>query len=91
MTATALAGFNGDVDGGYFVYHTFGVAAAEVEVDCCTGERQLLRADMMFDAGRSVNPAVDLGQVTWQVVTRLYWQQWYQSCDDGASILEGFA
>eukprot|EP00878_Enallax_costatus_P021902 GHUV01023213.1.p1 GENE.GHUV01023213.1~~GHUV01023213.1.p1 ORF type:complete len:286 (+),score=77.25 GHUV01023213.1:187-1044(+) len=63
MTATARAGFSDDDSTPYMTYHTFGVAAAEVEVDCCTGERQLLRADMMFDAGRSVNPAIDLGQV----------------------------
>lgn len=61
MTATALAGFD---DAGWFAYHAFGVAAAEVEIDCCTGERQLLRADLMFDAGRTVNPAIDLGQVS---------------------------
>ena len=64
MTATARAGFSDDDSTPYMTYHTFGVAAAEVEIDCCTGERQLLRADMMFDAGRSVNPAIDLGQVT---------------------------
>jgi xanthine dehydrogenase molybdopterin-binding subunit B len=45
------------------MYHSFGVAAAEVELDCVTGERQLLRCDLMFDAGRSVSPGIDLGQV----------------------------
>lgn len=32
-------------------------------MDCVTGERRLLRADLMFDAGRSVSPAIDMGQV----------------------------
>jgi CO/xanthine dehydrogenase Mo-binding subunit len=44
-------------------YCSFGVGAAEVVVDCLTGERTLLRADLMFDAGRVVSPAIDLGQV----------------------------
>jgi xanthine dehydrogenase molybdopterin-binding subunit B len=46
------------------LYQSFGVGAAEVEVDCVTGERRLLRADIMFDAGRSVSPAIDMGQVS---------------------------
>ena len=45
------------------LYQSFGAGAAEVEVDCVTGERTLLRADLMFDAGRSVSPAIDMGQV----------------------------
>jgi hypothetical protein len=46
------------------LYQSFGVGAAEVEVDCVTGERSLLRADIMFDAGKSVSPAIDMGQVS---------------------------
>jgi xanthine dehydrogenase molybdopterin-binding subunit B len=34
-----------------------------VQVDVLTGDRRVLRADIMFDLGRPVNPAVDLGQV----------------------------
>jgi xanthine dehydrogenase molybdopterin-binding subunit B len=49
------------------MYHSFGVGAAEVELDCVTGERQLLRCDLMFDAGRSVSPGIDLGQVRLRV------------------------
>ncbi|GFR46181.1 hypothetical protein Agub_g7710, partial [Astrephomene gubernaculifera] len=44
-------------------YHVMGVAGALVEVDVLTGERRVLRADVLFDLGRPVNPAVDLGQV----------------------------
>eukprot|EP00879_Flechtneria_rotunda_P005310 GHRR01005597.1.p1 GENE.GHRR01005597.1~~GHRR01005597.1.p1 ORF type:complete len:688 (+),score=262.80 GHRR01005597.1:308-2065(+) len=64
LTATARAGFT-DSEGWSpeNTYQFFGVGAAEVEVDLLTGERRLLRADLMVDVGRSVNPAVDLGQV----------------------------
>jgi len=36
---------------------------AEVEVDCITGERQVMGVWISVDAGRTVNPAVDMGQV----------------------------
>ncbi|KXZ51962.1 hypothetical protein GPECTOR_11g85 [Gonium pectorale] len=48
---------------GDIMYHVFGVALAVAEVDVLTGERRVLRSDVMFDLGRPVNPAVDLGQV----------------------------
>ncbi|KAJ9517719.1 hypothetical protein QJQ45_004015 [Haematococcus lacustris] len=44
-------------------YHVYGAAVTEVEVDVLTGEGRLLASDILFDVGRSVNPAVDLGQV----------------------------
>jgi xanthine dehydrogenase molybdopterin-binding subunit B len=34
-----------------------------VEVNLLTGERRVLRADVLHDAGRSISPAVDMGQV----------------------------
>ncbi|PNW76553.1 hypothetical protein CHLRE_11g467688v5 [Chlamydomonas reinhardtii] len=44
-------------------YSVIGVAGALVELDVLTGERRVLRADILFDLGRPVNPAVDIGQV----------------------------
>ena len=46
-----------------FLYFAYGAAVAEVAVDTRTGENRLLRIDILHDAGRSLNPAVDLGQV----------------------------
>ena len=45
-------------------YSTFGAACTEVEVNLLSGERRVLRADVLHDAGRSISPAVDMGQVT---------------------------
>lgn len=47
----------------YFNGYTFSAACTEVEIDVLTGETTVLRADVVYDAGRSLNPAVDVGQV----------------------------
>ena len=49
--------------GQMFFYFTQGVAAAEVEIDTLTGDWTCLRADIKMDVGRSINPAIDYGQI----------------------------
>ncbi|XP_052146306.1 probable aldehyde oxidase 2 [Oryza glaberrima] len=44
-------------------YLNYGAAISEVEVDVLTGETTILRSDLVYDCGQSLNPAVDLGQV----------------------------
>ena len=46
-----------------FFYYAYGAAVSEVAIDTLTGESQLLRVDILHDAGRSLNPALDLGQI----------------------------
>jgi xanthine dehydrogenase large subunit len=46
-----------------FFYFAYGAACSEVLVDTTTGEMRILRADLLHDCGRSLNPAVDLGQI----------------------------
>ncbi|KAK2596252.1 hypothetical protein QQS21_006344 [Conoideocrella luteorostrata] len=46
-----------------YYYWTQGVAIAEVELDLLTGDSTVLRADVMMDIGRSINPAIDYGQI----------------------------
>jgi xanthine dehydrogenase/oxidase len=46
-----------------FVSFTYSAACAEVEIDVLTGESTILRADVMYDAGESLNPCLDIGQV----------------------------
>jgi xanthine dehydrogenase/oxidase len=50
-------------EGQMFFYFTQGVAAAEVEVDTLTGDWTCVRADVKMDVGRSINPAIDYGQI----------------------------
>ena len=49
--------------GAMFNHITFGVGCSLVEVDCLTGEHRVLRTDIVMDVGRSLNPAIDIGQI----------------------------
>ncbi|KAF3547551.1 hypothetical protein DY000_02007407 [Brassica cretica] len=44
-------------------YLNYGVAVSEVEVDLLTGHTTVLQTDILYDSGKSLNPAVDLGQI----------------------------
>ncbi len=46
-----------------FYYFAYGAACCEVVIDTLTGENRILRADILHDAGASLNPALDMGQV----------------------------
>jgi len=46
-----------------FFYFTQGVAVSEVEIDVLTGDHSVLRSDIMMDIGRTINRAIDIGQI----------------------------
>jgi len=50
-------------EGRPFYYFAHGAACTEVVVDTLTGEYRMLRTDILHDAGTSLNPALDIGQV----------------------------
>jgi xanthine dehydrogenase large subunit len=66
-----------------FYYFAYGAALSEVVIDTLTGEFTLLRADILHDAGRSLNPAIDIGQIEggfiqsmgWLTMEELVWHQ----------------
>ncbi|CAG7825616.1 unnamed protein product [Allacma fusca] len=45
-------------------YDVWGLTATEVEIDCLTGEYKVIRVDLIEDAGKSISPDIDVGQVT---------------------------
>jgi xanthine dehydrogenase large subunit len=56
-----------------FYYFAWGAAVSEVIVDTLSGEWKLLRADLLHDAGRSLNPALDIGQVEGAFIQGMGW------------------
>ncbi|WP_425468200.1 xanthine dehydrogenase molybdopterin binding subunit [Paraburkholderia guartelaensis] len=66
-----------------FYYFAYGAAVSEVVVDTLTGEWKLVSADVLHDAGQSINPAIDLGQVEggfiqgmgWLTTEELWWNR----------------
>jgi xanthine dehydrogenase large subunit len=66
-----------------FYYFAYGASVSEVTIDTLTGEYLVDRVDILHDVGRSLNPAVDLGQVEggfiqgmgWLTTEELVWDQ----------------
>jgi xanthine dehydrogenase large subunit len=46
-----------------FLYFAYGAAVSEVMIDTLTGENKILQADILHDAGKAINPAIELGQI----------------------------
>lgn len=62
--ATPNLGYNFETNSGNpFSYFTYGAACSEVEIDCLTGDHQVIRTDIVMDLGSSINPAIDIGQI----------------------------
>jgi len=72
----ATPGLSWDKDkmfGHPFYYFAYGAAVSEVVVDSLTGEWKLLRADILHDAGQSLNPAIDIGQIEGAFIQGMGW------------------
>ncbi|MGG6429065.1 xanthine dehydrogenase molybdopterin binding subunit [Acetobacter ghanensis] len=66
-----------------FYYFAYGAACAEVLVDLLTGENRIERVDILHDAGQSLNPDIDIGQIEggfvqgagWLTMEELFWDK----------------
>ncbi len=56
-----------------FYYFAYGAAASEVLLDTLTGEYKLTRVDILHDVGKSLNPAIDLGQIEGGFIQGMGW------------------
>ncbi len=70
-----------------FFYFAYGAAVAEVAIDTRTGENRLLRVDILHDVGRSLNSAVDLGQVEGGFLQGMGWLTSEELCWNGEGQL----
>ncbi len=66
-----------------FFYFAYGAAVSEVIIDTLTGEYRVLRVDILHDCGKSLNPAIDMGQIEggfiqgvgWLTSEELWWNE----------------
>ena len=56
-----------------FYYFCYGAAVSEMEIDTLTGEWWLKAVDIVHDVGRSINPAIDRGQIEGAYVQGMGW------------------
>jgi xanthine dehydrogenase large subunit len=56
-----------------FYYFAYGAACVEVIVDTLTGEHKVCGIDILHDVGRSINPAIDIGQIEGGFVQGMGW------------------
>jgi xanthine dehydrogenase large subunit len=76
-----------------FHYFAYGAAVSQVEIDGLTGVHRILRADLLQDAGNSVSPLIDLGQIEggfvqgagWLTIEELLWDSQGRLATSGAS------
>lgn len=71
--------------GSPFYYFAYGAACSEVLIDTLTGEYRVERSDILHDVGRSLNPALDVGQIEGAFIQGMGWltseELWWD--DDG--------
>ena len=68
------------LQGSPFYYFAYGASVSEVIIDTLTGEWKLLRADLLHDAGNSINPALDIGQVEGAFIQGMGWLTCEELC-----------
>ena len=56
-----------------FLYFAYGASVSEATIDTLTGEYVIDRVDILHDVGKSLNPAVDMGQVEGGFIQGMGW------------------
>ena len=74
-----------------FYYFAYGAAVSEVIVDILTGENKVVAVDILHDAGKSLNPAIDLGQIEGGYIQGMGWLTTEELFFDDKGILKTHA
>jgi xanthine dehydrogenase large subunit len=56
-----------------FFYFAYGASCSEVSIDTLTGENKVERVDILHDVGKSLNPAIDIGQIEGGFIQGMGW------------------
>ena len=56
-----------------FYYFAYGAACAEASIDTLTGEYMVERVDILHETGRSLNKAIDIGQIEGAFIQGMGW------------------
>lgn len=62
-----------ELKGRPFFYFAYGAACSEVQIDTLTGETRVTAVDILHDVGKSLNSAVDIGQIEGGFVQGMGW------------------
>ncbi|MBN7756867.1 xanthine dehydrogenase molybdopterin binding subunit [Nitratireductor aquimarinus] len=74
-----------------FYYFAYGAACAEVSVDTLTGEYMVERVDILHETGRSLNRAIDIGQIEGGFIQGMGWLTTEELVWDGKGRLRTHA
>ena len=74
-----------------FFYFAYGAACSEVTIDTMTGEMKVNRVDILHDVGKSLNPAIDRGQIEGGFVQGMGWLTTEQLVWDSTGRLQTHA
>ena len=77
--------------GNPFLYFAYGASCSQVLIDCLTGEMRVERVDILHDCGRSLNPAIDIGQIEGGFVQGMGWLTTEELVYDGEGRLRTHA
>ena len=75
------------VSGRPFYYFAYGASCSEVTIDTMTGEMRVNRVDILHDVGKSLNPAIDIGQIEGGFIQGMGWLTTEQLIWDSAGRL----
>jgi xanthine dehydrogenase large subunit len=71
-----------------FFYFAYGASVTEVVIDTLTGENRILRTDIIHDVGKSLNPAIDIGQIEGGYVQGAGWLTTEELVWDNKGVLK---
>ena len=74
-----------------FYYFAYGASCSEVTIDTMTGEMRVDRVDVLHDVGKSLNPAIDIGQIEGGFVQGMGWLTTEELVWDSAGRLKTHA